>query len=424
MAKGSRNGIARGKKGDTVYFQISGSNDKQKQGERQYTSEITNPKTVAQAAQRLKALPAALMYKAFGDEILDHSFQGLTYGARCNAAFMKYALSMKSKFPFCTKKRERVAPGEYLMSKGSIPSLQYNFRPITSNVGVNCPAINMEDGSDTYGDWCKGVIAKAPWLRNGDQITFAFIVGTEDGYETPSVHRIVLDTASSITAGEVVTNAGLVFSGQNTLKPDGFTGYDVQAACIIISRPRFSPSNGSITWQRSTERMVVNYNLDYLVYRFYNQIAYDAAIKSYTGGNATHISSPWFLNQGQSTTQQQLIPAAPVAIPFAQGVTAQCMDSESVFFGMYFATLRNHDGQRYLIAEIDSTERVDPYGYDQNGDSDIIGTRLYRIHKSAAQYATDAYWTSLAAQYDGVLTGSQAVHMAADNGVTITLVSL
>lgn len=421
MAKGSRNGIARGKKGDTVYFQISGSNNKQKQGERQYTAEISNPKTVAQAAQRLKALPAALMYKAFGDEILDHSFQGVTYGARCNAVFMKYALSMESKFPFVGKDRDRVAPGEYLMSKGSIPSLQYYFRPINQEGGISCLALAMEDGSDTYGEWCQEVLTRAPWLRNGDQVTFAFIVGTEDGFETPSVHRIVLDVTSTITAGEVVSSAGLLFGANSTIKPDSFTGYDVQAACIIISRPRISPSNGSVTWQRSTERMKVNYSLEYLVYRFYTQTAYDAAINSYTGGNAKHISSPWYLNQGQSTTQQQLIPKAPIEIPFAQGITAQCHDEDSPFYGMYFATLRNSDGQRYLIAEIDSTDRVDPYGYAPNGGYAVIGTTLYRIHESAAQYATDEYWTNLVKQYDGVLTGNQAVQMAAANGVTLTI---
>ena len=417
MAKGSRNGLAKGKKGDSVYYRISGSNNKEQQGERQYVATIKNPKTMAQAMQRVKMTPAVNFYRAFKEEILDHSFQGEKYGARCHAAFMKGALKMESGFPFVIMGREAVAPGEYLMSRGSIPSLIYDF---DNSGNLICEALSMDTHTDKFGVWCQGVIDAAHFLENGDQITFGFVMGNEDGNEFPFVCRIVLNTADETnTVGDILGAAGISLNQDGIVEPQNMTNFDVEGAVIIVSRPTISQTTGAVTWQRSTETMKVNYELSYMVYRFFTQTAYDAAISSYTASGAKNITSSWYLNQGKAAAKAQIIPDAPVDIPFALGVTPQSHNEDSWVYGKFFATMRDTKGKVYLIANAGTNNNVDIYGYDNQGNTDVISNELYLITQPSTKSAEDAGWLAVKAQYDGVLTTAEAEALAAANGVTV-----
>ena len=121
MAKGSINGVRKGKKGDSVYYKVSGSNNKEKQGERQYVAKVSNPKTTAQVEQRMKLAPAVNFYRAFRDEVLDHSFQGVKYGGRSHSEFMKLAMKMQlSELPYLIKGENQVIPASYIVSKGGL----------------------------------------------------------------------------------------------------------------------------------------------------------------------------------------------------------------------------------------------------------------------------------------------------------------
>ena len=64
MAKGSLNAVMRGKKGNTVFYKVTGSSNKEKQGSREYVSTVANPKTGTQALQRMKLAPASAFYRA------------------------------------------------------------------------------------------------------------------------------------------------------------------------------------------------------------------------------------------------------------------------------------------------------------------------------------------------------------------------
>ena len=310
MAKGSRNGLAKGKKGDSVYYRISGSNNKEQQGERQYVATIKNPKTMAQAAQRVKMTPAVNFYRAFQEEILDHSFQGEKYGARCHAAFMKAALKMSVGFPFVPMGREAVAPGEYLMSRGSIPSLIYDW---DDSGNLICEALSMDTHTDKFGVWCQGVIDAAHFLQNGDQITFGFVMGNEDGNEFPFVCRIVLDTTDETnTVGDVLVAAGISLNQDGIVEPQNMSNFDIEGAVIIVSRPTISQTTGTVTWQRSTETMKPNFMLGYMRQRFFSQDAYDAAMYTYMAASRNNLTSDWYLNQGKAAAKANQIPDAPV----------------------------------------------------------------------------------------------------------------
>lgn len=310
MAKGSQIGLQKGKLGNTVKYRISGSNNKEEQGTRAYQPVVANPKTMAQAAQRIKMTPAVNFYRAFQEEILDHSFQGEKYGARCHAAFMKAALNMNVGFPFVPKGRDAVAPGEYLMSKGSIPSMVYDWDDKGKLV---CAALAVEDGLDDFGAWSQDVINAAPWLQNGDQITIAFVLGNEDGNEFPFVCRLVLDTENTTDQiGNVLDGLKIQFSGEGVVALNGIFGYDIEGAVIIVSRPTISQTTGAVSWLRSTETMKPNFMLGYMRQRFFSQDAYDAAMYTYMAASRNNVTSDWYLNQGKAAAQSKKIPVAPV----------------------------------------------------------------------------------------------------------------
>ena len=418
MAKGSRNGLAKGKKGDSVYYRISGSNNKEQQGERQYVATIKNPKTMAQAAQRVKMTPAVNFYRAFQEEILDHSFQGEKYGARCHAAFMKAALKMSVGFPFVPMGREAVAPGGYLMSRGAIPSLIYDW---DDSGNLICEALSVDNSLNKFGEWSQSVIDATHFLQNGDQITFGFVMGNEDGNEFPFVCRIVLDTTDETNeVGNVLAEAGIRFNQDGIVTPENMENFDIEGAVIIVSRPNISQTTGTVTWQRSTEAMKPNYMLSYMRQRFFSQDAYDAAMNSYLAASKNNLTSDWYLNQGKAAAKVQSIPDAPIEMPFALGVTPQSHNDDSWVYGKFFATMRDTKGKVYLIADAGANDNVDIYGYDNQGNTDVISNNLYLITQPSTKSAEDAGWLAVKAQYDGVLTTAEAEALAAANGVAVT----
>lgn len=93
MAKGSFNGILKGKKGNTVFYKVANSNNKEKQGLREYVPVVRNPKTDGQKYQRAIAATIMRAYAA-GKAIFDHSFQGVQPGGRNMNHFRKVNMNL------------------------------------------------------------------------------------------------------------------------------------------------------------------------------------------------------------------------------------------------------------------------------------------------------------------------------------------
>ena len=80
MAKGvGLIGNFKGKVGNTVGYSLKDSNNKQTQGIRVYQPVVRNPKTYAQAEQRMKLAPINATYRAL-KMIIDRGQEGLAYG--------------------------------------------------------------------------------------------------------------------------------------------------------------------------------------------------------------------------------------------------------------------------------------------------------------------------------------------------------
>lgn len=128
MAKGiDINGQLRGKRGGVVYYRASGQ-----QISRSRNFNPNNPRTMAQMLQRLALANASKASKGL-KEIIDHSFEGVRYGADSVRHFeSKAQLALKAAFTGGASGKNFCAfvpmdalgfpVAEYLISSGSLPS--------------------------------------------------------------------------------------------------------------------------------------------------------------------------------------------------------------------------------------------------------------------------------------------------------------
>lgn len=306
MAKGSQNGVLKGKRGNTVFFKIANSNNKEKQGSREYVAEVANPMTVPQATQRVKMTPAIRFYSAFKKDCLDHSFEGVKYGGQSMRHFMKKAFELQAGWPFAKKGLAVALPAEYLMSQGSLNPIQYEF---DSDNNFVCEVLAMVKG--TLGEWAQSVInASHGSIQNGDQITIITLEGDYYLAPLPKTVRVVLDTTATTSAETALGEMGI------SISPDGVIGassqdFTIYGGAVILSRPEIAQNTGALTWKRSTQRMAVNYGHRDVAYLF-SQTAYKSAVRSYTKAGNRDIQSDYYLNQGKRNAAGMNIPDAPI----------------------------------------------------------------------------------------------------------------
>lgn len=258
MAKGNAMGIWRGKKGSTVFYYNRNSNNGQKQAMRERVYEISNPKSSAQANQRMKMAPAQRVANAL-NAIIKRSWQGIDYGGKGRQEFMKYALRMKSGYPYMEEGDTRPVPGEYMISRGSIPpvTMSTGEDPDTLYSSLNCDITYTS--TTTVGEVSAALIAGNGNIQQGDQLTFV-MCNTDAGEGNDILDcnyywgyaSLIVDANDPQTWddwtvaqwGELGTGIGHVTIIQNKIAMP-CNGRFIGAAAIIISR-----LNGS-TYERS-----------------------------------------------------------------------------------------------------------------------------------------------------------------------------
>ncbi|MCR5850144.1 MAG: hypothetical protein K6G92_05470, partial [Bacteroidaceae bacterium] len=123
---------ASGKIGNQVYYRTSSG----KTGVREKVTP-KNPKTTAQTLQRVIIAQTGLMYKAF-KSICDHSFEGVTQGAKCANKFRKLnadyyrrrayelnaqGISLDSFYCFQPIGSSRFVPSAAILAQGQLPQV-------------------------------------------------------------------------------------------------------------------------------------------------------------------------------------------------------------------------------------------------------------------------------------------------------------
>ena len=296
MAKVVNGGNKKGKVGSSIFYTIKNSNNKVTQGERIYQPNVTNPQSESQRAQRMKMKPATNFYAALSS-ILDHSFQGVKYGAMSRQYFLQQAIGKAQEvFPYLLKGENKFVPGPYLMSKGYLNSLLWSLGD--DQIDIKGTWSRKDADSNVVGTISRGLLAFYPTLSVGDQLTFISIVELNvDGVSqfSPIIGRFLIDTNSSEDLPSVMpeydfegttgTGSFIPIVSDNLAK--------VVAACVIVSRKNVS---GGEVWQRSTERMAVS---DRVYNMYMSPDAYADALESYKRTAASY-DSDYYLNDAET----------------------------------------------------------------------------------------------------------------------------
>lgn len=295
MAKVVNGGNKKGKVGSSIFYTIKNSNNKVTQGERIYQPNVTNPQSESQRAQRMKMKPATNFYAALSG-ILDHSFQGVKYGAMSRQYFLQQAIGKTQEvFPYLLKGENKFVPGPYLMSKGTLPSLEWSIS--NGEIALMGQWTGDDIDDDTIGAVSTGLIRGNTFLREGDQITLIAIVeleGREQRKFVPVVERFLLNKNDDNGLGfpNLAFDSGTASSIAITIR--GFSeAATLAGACVIVSRKNV---DGGEVWQRSTERMAIS---DRVYNMYMSPDAYADALESYKRTAASY-DSDYYLNDAET----------------------------------------------------------------------------------------------------------------------------
>ena len=186
----------------TLTFQVN--NGKQITKDRVY--EVKNPRTEAQMKQRMVMATASAAY-ANMKEIVDHSFEGITYGQmnmsefiRVNAKAIRDTLGGEAKFGFNAYQDRSLMIGQYIMSRGSANSVPQAKVEYTGSAQV---AVSYSFGA--AGAKTASQILAALGLSAGEMATCCFIADI-DGESYANQFGFVRFKA--IAGGDTIVTAG------------------------------------------------------------------------------------------------------------------------------------------------------------------------------------------------------------------------
>jgi len=278
--------------GNMVVYKNPNSNNADTTIAREYVAEVKNPRTEAQATQRMRLAPAQAFYRAFRS-ILNHSWQGVKYGGRSYAHFMRVALADKNlKIPYQVKGDTAFVPGAFPVSQGSLPSVVIDSTGFLTGVLQTRLNVLRTAAADTatLGALSSSLLSLNPSLQLGDILTFMWVEYINGLYE-PRYFRLRLDPTSTMT----LEQAGISFTlatDDNTsfLCLEAITG-SIVAGAVIVSR---EPATASDNWLRSNASMVLSTD-QFIAY--FTEEAKAAAITSYRS-NASSVNAYWYLNGG------------------------------------------------------------------------------------------------------------------------------
>lgn len=313
----------RGRVGNLVGYRVTNAAKEGTNGLRVHVDTIANPRTLAQATQRMRMAPAVNFYRGLAD-LLDHSWQGVKYGARSRAYFMKMALTPGAyNIPYVNRNEKSFIPGEYPLASGSVPLALGDTSFITFGE-TDVPAVNFSlfnftdvfSVTQTFGDFSKSSLSGNSLLRDGDEITLVCVFEVQPGVYVPLHKYIVLDTTSLALTRDVFTAAGFFVSDCNFMMIGGIRddGYvfplidaPIVAAGIIVSR---HPSRTSNSWLRSASTLICSPEFKA---KWMSDARFAEARASYQK-EAAELTSDWLLNQGSNEGGTGLNPATTYAL--------------------------------------------------------------------------------------------------------------
>lgn len=279
---------ARGSVGAVTYYVANGQ-----QIAREKSVEVKNPKSEAQAVQRMKMAPAQKFYDAFMN-ILDHSWQNAKYGTQSRQKFMSEAMKQNGG-PYLVKGFSTMIPGTYLVSSGSLPEVtcfyqDNDFDVIETSISINGNSLGTRQLT------INNLLENNPWYQEGDKLTFLTIRKYDSGFSAKSFQLIL---RSQLEPGEtddfdLISPTFTYDAGVGPLSleiisaPFASDNFTTAAMAIIHSR-----GNNQNDDARSTSRMCVSPEIYQL---YYSESAYRVAVRSYQEEATNPLGAEWYLN--------------------------------------------------------------------------------------------------------------------------------
>ena len=253
-------------------------------------SSVRNPRTVAQAMQRMKINNARLFYNANNSAsargFINHSFERVGYNDPTRRAFMSLALK-KVGGPYVPKGMNQWIPGDYIVAKGSLPAPNITISDVVPTAGTGQTLTTIQSGDTLTQE--NVTLLQALGIPAESQVSIVCVLPTGSLYEPIAFEfkNQAGETIQDTDAGWMLyilteTDTGAIVSA--TLNVGFYAG------CIIISR-----QDAGGAWLRSPARYWVG---DTIREAYYSPAALQAAVLSYQiDFNENALNSPYFLNQ-------------------------------------------------------------------------------------------------------------------------------
>ena len=233
--------MKRGKLGDAVGYNVTNSNDKDKQGWRVYQPVVSNPQTDAQIDQRVKMQAVNNLYRAL-KPIVTRGWENHKYGDESRRAFLKKALGASFEGPYIEKGSTLAVPIK------NVPIMYGSLSPIVSICddvdGLLLANVPNEEGNiTTIGNLSRLLIA-ANVAQDGDQITIVIGVYSADSgtvsYQTCSFFVNTLDESPTTNFG--FSCGQVLYDTENVVSLKNFRAFMGQVAvtayCGLVSVSR------------------------------------------------------------------------------------------------------------------------------------------------------------------------------------------
>lgn len=180
MAVGYRGGLITGKIGGDVGYMVKNAKGRTSQGWRAYQAHVSNPNNNAQRFNRVILSTMAKAYSVLRP-ICDHSFEGVNGASRNQKEFARYNIPMLQDNArngigsFNPRTVFAALPNWYIMSKGSLPRLDYNPGSDSAEVLIPTPTVALVPTIGAFFD--------AMGWTDGGQITLCSLIVDPDGGE-------------------------------------------------------------------------------------------------------------------------------------------------------------------------------------------------------------------------------------------------
>lgn len=288
MAKGRQAlSLWRGRAGGIVYSTLNGQ-----QIMRSAPASVSNPKSSAQSAQRMKLAPAQHFYTALEGTVSlgfsSHTFQGRKYGNANRLRFLQLAM-LNNQGPYVPKDMLNFVPFDYQISEGSLPSMTARVHVIDNGTipgdfsqtfrNITFTAENVEAWADFLG------------VAVGDQISFLNFWNVGGENYTCEAARVKVVAGESINLADYdLFIYGKVGDVEAQDYGSALFATDDAALAVVVSRQQ---ENGSFL--RSSEWVIIS---DTIREKYYTPEALEAALASYGQSADVNTASPYYNNMG------------------------------------------------------------------------------------------------------------------------------